>query len=98
MTEQQWRDTYSKAGGIAEVQDLAWLSNGCPKCGCTEWQVTNDYWAYCDQCRIGIPTAYLFTNQPLAHWGKDGLTCFMCKGSGMLPDGSECDECGGGKW
>lgn len=92
MTEQQWRDAYTRPGGIAECQDLAWLTNGCPKCGCTEWQITSDGWAYCDQCLIGIPLARSFMSRPLAHWGKDGLTCFMCKGTGITRD-EPCGEC-----
>lgn len=97
MTEQEWRDTYAKLGGIAECMALSWLTNGCPKCGCAEWLVTNDGWAYCDGCYIGIPTAYSFTHQALAHWGKDGLTCFMCKDTGIQRDGSPCDECDKGR-
>ena len=93
MTEQERREIYTHPGGIAECQNLDWLLNGCPKCGCTEWQLTNDGWAYCDDCKKGYPLEYRWNNPPLVSWGKDGLTCFMCKGTKVTKAGEPCDEC-----
>lgn len=93
MTEQEWRETYTHPGGIAECQSLDWLLNGCPLCDCTEWQVTDDGWAYCDGCNHGFPLAHRYTSRPLAHWGKDGMTCAMCKGTKVTRNGEPCDEC-----
>lgn len=93
IDEQEWRNTYQFPGGIAECKSPQWLLNGCPICGCTEWQVTNDGWAYCDDCKKGFPTSYGFTHRPLMHWGKKGLTCFMCKDTGITSMGELCEEC-----
>lgn len=96
-TSKEWREFYSSPGAIAECRAPSWLLDGCPKCGCTEWQVTNDYWAYCDDCGKGYPTAFPFTHAPLAHWGKDGFTCFMCRDTGLTKLGEPCDECSAGR-
>lgn len=97
INEATWRETYTHPGGISTCMSLQWLLNGCPKCGCTEWGVTNDAWAYCDECGMGIPTDCAYTNQPLEHWGKDGFTCFMCHGTGKMKNGEPCDECEEGR-
>lgn len=60
MNEELWRKIYSSPGGIAVCMSPQWLLNGCPKCGCKTWQVTDDHWAYCDDCSKGIPTDYSF--------------------------------------
>ena len=70
-TEKDWRE-HSKSGSGGLVDNQTWLTNGCPKCGCKSWQVTNDYWAYCDGCHKGYPTRYAITNSPLADLKPDG--------------------------
>jgi hypothetical protein len=65
-TEERWRKIYTSPGAIALCMSPEWLRNGCPKCGCTSWQVTNDCWAYCDGCYKSFPTLYAFTSEPLA--------------------------------
>ncbi len=71
-TEQDWRETYTKQGGIAVCDSPAWLLNGCPKCGCTLWEVTADCWAYCEGCLKGYPTSFPFTSQLTAQFGNRG--------------------------
>ena len=95
-TEQDWRETLSKPGGVAVCMSPSWLTNGCPVCGCTEWTVTSDHWAYCDDCSKGIPTAYPFTHATLWRLGKNGYSCPICNGTGV-DDGEPCDLCDGGR-
>ena len=76
------------------VKSLDWLLKGCPVCGCTTWQVTNDGWCYCDGCNKGYDTNGIWTGASLSHYDKNGFHCFMCKGHGKR-DGILCDECHG---
>lgn len=74
-SEKEWRDTYSRPGGISVCFDKQWLLNGCPKCGCKIWEVTSDCYAYCKGCSQGIPTDYPFTasGSILSILDKDGV-------------------------
>lgn len=60
-TAQDWRDFYKSPGAIATCETPQWLAEGCPKCGCKKWDVTDDCWAYCCGCAKGFPTDYPFT-------------------------------------
>ena len=72
ITEQEWREIWQSPGGISTCRDTRWLLNGCPRCGCKEWQVTDDGWAYCDGCAVGIPTWGPLVGRGLWHFGPDG--------------------------
>lgn len=65
--EKEWR----KYGGKGFASSLRWLTNGCERCGSKTWQVTNDGWAYCDSCHMGVPTE-IWTNLSLAQLNEDG--------------------------
>lgn len=93
-TSQEWREFARKPGAITTVMSRNWLLDGCPKCGCKTWQVTNDCYAYCDGCAKGYSTAYPFTHAMLSRFDRHGLHCFMCDGYGER-DGEVCDECRG---
>lgn len=95
MTYEEWVSIYKKpGGGISTVMSQDWLLKGCPICGCKEWQLTNDGWAYCDGCAKGYSTYGIWTNLPLVHFDKNGHHCFMCNGYGAIR-GEKCDQCGG---
>ncbi len=94
MTYEEWKVIANKPGSVTTVMELSWLLKGCPKCGCTSWQVTNDGWCYCDGCSKGYSTWGTWTSIPLAHYDQCGFHCFMCKGYG-LRNGDICDECDG---
>lgn len=93
-TYEEWKEFVNKPGSISTVMSLEWLLKGCPKCGCQEWQLTNDGWCYCDGCSKGYSTYYIWTNRSLVHFDINGHHCFMCRGYGER-DGERCDECGG---
>ncbi len=83
-----------KPGSISTVMTQDWLLQGCPLCGCQEWHLTNDGWAYCYDCNKGFSTYGIWTNHPLIHFDEQGQHCFMCKGYGEIKD-EPCDECDG---
>ena len=92
-TYEEWRDAVKRGALGCIVDSPSWLLEGCPTCGCKEWQVTNDHWCYCDKCARGFPTDFAFTNRSLAHFDENGYHCFMCKGTGETRAGNKCDEC-----
>ena len=94
-TYEEWVEFANRPGSVSTVRELEWLLRGCPRCGCTSWQVTNDGWCYCDGCSAGFSTWGIWTNVPLAHFDEHGFHCFMCKGRGRLEAGELCDECKG---
>lgn len=74
MSEAQWREIWGRQGGQAECQSPQWLLNGCPKCDSKDFDVTNDRWAYCRECNLGISCAFPFTDHLLARLMPDGST------------------------
>lgn len=95
MTYEEWVQYHKKPGaGISTVRYQNWLLKGCPICGCKEWQLTSDGWAYCDGCAKDYSTYSAWTNKPLEHFDENGYHCFMCKGHGFI-NGERCDICGG---
>ncbi len=94
-TYEEWVEFHKKKGiGTSTVDSLDWLLKGCPICGCKEWDVTNDGWCYCDGCSQGFCTYGIWINVPLAHYNKDGFSCFMCHGTGKeINSGDVCHEC-----
>jgi hypothetical protein len=92
-TYEDWVE-HSKDGQGGQVDSLAWLDKGCPKCNSEGgWQVTNDGWCYCDGCAKGYPTRDIFTNWPLEHYEDGKFSCFMCEGTKITQDGMTCMEC-----
>ena len=64
-TEADWRNIYTKRGGIGIVMSPRWLEAGCPRptCSGNEWEASSDCWVYCLSCNSGFPTDYPFTLQ-----------------------------------
>ena len=93
-TYEEWVEFEKKVGAKSTVMYKDWLLQGCPKCGCKEWELTNDGWCYCTGCNKGYPTNGIWTNSPLVFFDKNGYHCFFCRGHGER-DGETCDECYG---
>jgi len=55
-TRDEWVKVVKSPGGVGTAMRMDWLTEGCPMCGCKDWQVTSDGWAYCEGCHEGIPT------------------------------------------
>ena len=91
-THEEWVEFHKSPGALSTAMSLDWLLQGCPFCGCKEWDVTNDGWCYCDGCAHGFPTDFIWTNEPLAHFDKNGFSCFMCHGTGKTRGGEDCEE------
>ena len=85
----------ANTGSVTTVMESGRLLRGCPMCGGMSWSLTNDGWAYCDNCRRGFSTWGIWTRRPLVHYDENGFHCFMCRGTGKLKSGEVCDECGG---
>ena len=93
-THKEWVEFCKKPGAITTVMYQEWLLEGCPKCGCKEWEITNDGWCYCNGCSKGYSTYGIWTNATLVFYDKSGYHCFMCHGHGKR-NGEICEDCGG---
>ena len=65
---QEWHEFMKGLGATCTISDRRFLTEGgCPECGCKEWTITSDGWAYCEGCRYGQSQDFEISERPYVY-------------------------------
>lgn len=54
-----------RPGGTCTIDDRSFLvKGGCPHCGCKNWEIATDGWAYCNKCHFGQSQSFDVSERP----------------------------------